>query len=285
MIPGRNGSSSRSRREAAGAGARGPFAAVRAVVANHSLRRVQLALVGSQTGTWMGALTLSVVAFEQGGLTGFGLVYGLRMLVPAIAAPFLGLLGDRLPRKRVMVTADLARVGLIGLAALATYTGGPEVVVYVLYALVSAAGTAFRPAQAALLPALRTTPEDLTAANAVATSIQSAAAFVGPALGGVLIAATQPAVAFAVTAATFAWSAAMLTGIREPARDLGSGRTTVRAVAGHLAEGVRALTGNRRCALLVGLIGVQSAVYGALLVYLTGLSFDVLHGGEKQYGS
>ena len=91
-------------------------------MANRSLRRVQLALIGSQTGTWMGALTLSVVAFEQGGLTGFGLVFGLRMLVPAIVAPFFGLLGDRLPRKRVMVTADLVRVGLIGLAALATYT-------------------------------------------------------------------------------------------------------------------------------------------------------------------
>ncbi len=262
------------------------FAALRAVAANKSLRRVELALVGSETGTWMGVLTVSVVSFNHGGLTGFGLVFGLRMVVPAIAAPFLGLLGDRLPRKRVMVGADLTRLTLVALAAVVTYGGGSPLVVYVLYALVSAAGTAFRPAQAALLPALATTPEELTAANAVATTIQSAASFVGPAIGGVLIAVTQPATAFLVAAATFGWSAAMLIGIREPARELlGQGeRTTVRSVAGHLADGVRALTENRRVALLVGLLCVQVVVYGALLVYMTGLSFDVLGGGEKQYG-
>jgi MFS family permease len=262
------------------------FAALRAVASNKSLRRVELALVGSETGTWMAALTLSVVAFKQGGLTGFGLVYGLRMLVPAVAAPFMGLLGDRLPRKRVMVAADLTRIALIGLASLVLYTGGPNIVVYVLFGFVSAAGTAFRPAQAALLPALATTPEDLTAANAMATTIQSAAFFIGPAIGGVLIAATSAATAFLVAAATFAWSATLLIGIREPPRErIGKGeRTTARAVVDQLADGVRALTENGRVALLTGLMAAQVAVYGALLVYLTGLSFDVLGGGEKQYG-
>ena len=53
----------------------------------------------------MAVVALSVVSYAQGGVTGFGLVFALRMLVPAVAAPFLGLLGDRLPRKRVMVAA------------------------------------------------------------------------------------------------------------------------------------------------------------------------------------
>jgi predicted MFS family arabinose efflux permease len=177
-------------------------------------------------------------------------------------------------------------VTLVALAAVVTYSGGPPLVVYVLYALVSAAGTAFRPAQAALLPALATTPEDLTAANAVATTIESAASFVGPAIGGILIAVTQPGTAFLVAAATFGWSAAMLIGIREPPRELaGQGeRMSVRSVGGHLADGVRALTEDRRVTLLVGLLSVQVVVYGALLVYMTGLSFNVLGGGEKQYG-
>ena len=155
-----------------------------------------------------------------------------------------------------------------------------------LFAVVSAAGTAFRPAQAALLPALAESPNELTAANAVATTIQSAAAFVGPALGGVLIAATQPATAFLVAAATFGWSAAMLIGIHEPRREQAgdAAKATTDAVATQLADGVRVLTGDRNILLLVGLIGAQVAVYGALLVYLVDLSFNVLHGGEKQYG-
>ena len=262
------------------------FAAVSAVAASPALRRVQLALIGSETGTWMAVIALSVVSYTQGGVTGFGLVFGLRMLVPAVAAPFLGLLGDRLPRKRVMVAADLSRMTLIGAAAIDLYLGGPRLIVYLLFAFVSAAGTAFRPAQAALLPALARSPDELTAANAVATTIQSAAAFVGPAIGGVLIATTQPATAFLVSAATFAWSGAMLIGIHEPRREHldDPARTTSGAIAAQLADGVRVLTGNRKILLLVGLIGAQVAVYGALLVYLVDLSFQVLHGGEKQYG-
>ena len=234
----------------------------------------------------MAVVALSVVSYAQGGVTGFGLVFALRMLVPALAAPFLGLLGDRLPRKRVMVAADLSRVSLIAIAAADIYLGGPLLVVYVLFAIVSAAGTAFRPAQAALLPALAQSPNELTAANAVATTIQSAASFVGPALGGVLIAATQPATAFLVAAATFGWSASMLIGIREPARErvAEAATATARVIGGQLADGLRVLTGNRKILLLVGLIAAQVAVYGTLLVYLVDLSFNVLHGGEKQYG-
>jgi MFS family permease len=262
------------------------YAAVAAMASNPGLRRVQLALAGSETGNWMAVVTLSVVSFAQGGVTAFGLVFALRMLVPALAAPFLGLLGDRLPRKRVMVAADLTRVTLITAAAAVVYLGGPRMVVYVLFGLVAAAGTAFRPAQAALLPALAESPDELTAANAVASTIQSAASFVGPALGGILVATTQPATAFLVAAATFGWSAALLAGVHEPprARAAGAPERTARAVFAQLGEGVRALTENRAVALLVGLIGAQVVVYGALLVYLVDLSFNAMHGGEKQYG-
>ena len=156
------------------------YAAVAAMASNPGLRRVQLALAGSETGDWMAVVTLSVVSFAQGGVTAFGLVFALRMLVPALAAPFLGLLVDRLPRKRVMVAADLTRVTLITAAAAVVYLGGPRMVVYVLFGLVAAAGTAFRPAQAALLPALAESPDELTAANAVASTIQSAFAKAKP---------------------------------------------------------------------------------------------------------
>lgn len=264
---------------------RGSFHAVGAVAANPALRRVQLALVGSETGNWMGTIALSIVSFKQAGLTGFGLVYGLRMALPALAAPFLGLLGDRLPRRRVMAGADLSRVLLVGSASAILYLGGSQIAVYVLFAFVTVAGTAFRPAQAALLPTLARSPDELTAANAVATTIQSAASFVGPAVGGILAAATQPATALAVAAGAFVWSAALLLGVREPPREPDGGSlASVRAIGAQLAGGVRVLVGERTVTLLVGLIAAQVVVYGALLVFLAGLSFNVLHGGDRQFG-
>jgi MFS family permease len=161
------------------------------------------------------------------------------MVAPAVAAPFMGLLGDRLPRRRVMVAADLSRVVLIALAAAIVYASGPLLLVYAILSVVSIAGTAFRPAQASLLPALARSPDELTACNAVSSTIQSATAFVGPAVGGVLVATTQPGTALLVSAAMFVWSALLIAGIgsrrasrprpRERVRSGGSVRSSPRA--------------------------------------------------------
>lgn len=74
--------------------------------------------------------------------------------------------------------------------------------------------TPFRPAQAALAPAVARTPGELTAANAVASTVESVGFFCGPALAGVLLAVTGVEVVFALTAATLLWSALFLLGIR-----------------------------------------------------------------------
>lgn len=269
-----------------GARLRDSFGAFGAVARSPGLRRVQLALVGSEIGSWIGTIAVSVISFERGGLTGFGVVFGLRMLAPTIAAPFMGLLGDRLSRKRVMVGADLSRVVLIGVAAVLAYADGSLAAILVLMGLVSVCGTAFRPAQAALLPALARTPDELTANNAVSVTIQSAATFVGPAIGGVLVAATAPGTGFIVSAAAFVWSALLIVGIHEPPREQSSdqGGRGVRNVLSQLGEGARALVGDRMVALLFGLIAAQVVVSGALFVFMAGIAFDVLHGGDRQLG-
>ena len=64
-------------------------------------------------------------------------------------------------------------------------------VVYVLSIAATIATTPFRSSQAALTPTLAQTPEELTAANAVASGIESVAVFAGPALAGVLLALTS----------------------------------------------------------------------------------------------
>jgi small-conductance mechanosensitive channel len=87
-----------------------------------------------------------------------------------------------------MVAADLVRVCAMGGAAAAFFAGAPAEVIYALAVVTALAGTAFPPAQAALLPALARSPEELTAANATTTTIESVAVFAGPALGGVLYA-------------------------------------------------------------------------------------------------
>src|SRR5919204_484576 len=104
-------------------------------------------------------------------------------------------------------------------------------VVYALAVVVSVASTAFRPAQAALVPGLARTPEELTAANVTATTIESVGIFAGPALGGLLLAASTSAVVFGVTAGAMVWSALLVVRISEPARE-----PTLGAFAGRLGR-------------------------------------------------
>ena len=70
----------------------------------------------------------------------------------------------------------------------------------------------FRPTQAALLPLLARSPQELTAANLVLTTIESVGIFVGPAIGGLLLAVTGTDTVFAVTGGVFLLAAAAARG-------------------------------------------------------------------------
>ena len=264
-----------------------PLVALRGVAASPDLRRIQLAYAGSEVGSWISIIALSVLSFDDGGLTGVGVVLGLRMLPPAIAAPFMGVLADRLPRRRVMIAADLVRVVLIGVAAAVLYADGPLLLVYALVSLVSIASTAFRPAQAAILPSLARTPDELTASNALSSTTESVMSFAGPALGGVLVAATDASTALVITALTFVWSAGLLLGVHEPERTASprGDEPEASGILGELAVGAQTLVSDRRVGLLVGLIGAQVLVSGAFIVLLTGLVFDVLGAGDQGLGA
>ena len=139
--------------------------AFREVFRNQALRRIELAWAGSIIGTWAYGIAVVVYAYEQGGATAVGVVGLARWIAAAIASPFAALLGDRYDRRLVMVCSDVARAALIGLAALAVYAHAPAALVYAIAGLVGVAATAFRPAEAALIPSLARTPEELTASQ------------------------------------------------------------------------------------------------------------------------
>ena len=139
--------------------------AFRAVFRNPDLRRIELALTGSVTGEWAYAIALAVYAFDRGGAAAVGIVGLIRFLPAAVSAPFAAVLGDRFRRGRVMVASDVLRALAMAAAAAATLGGAPAGVIYALAGSVSVVSTAFRPAQAALLPSLARTPEELTASN------------------------------------------------------------------------------------------------------------------------
>ena len=262
--------------------------AFREVVRNPNLRRLQLAWAGSNLGTWGYGVGLAVFAYSHGGAAAVGLVALLRWIPAAIAAPFMGVLGDRHSRRLVMVLSDLGRVVVIGLAALAIWLDMSPVVVYVLAAVGVVISTAFRPAQAAMIPSLVATPEELTASNVVSSSIESLGMFLGPAIGGVVLAVSGPAAVFVIASVTFLWSAAMISRIRPPevvsSEEEAPTAAEKESFLREATQGFGMVFRERNPRLLIGVFGAQTTIAGALVVLQVVIALELLDKGDAWVG-
>jgi MFS family permease len=156
------------------------------------------------------ALVILVVDLSDSASAVGGLL--VARLIPTLASPLVGVLADRLDRRAILVASDLARAVLI-LAAVFTRD---LVGLYVLVFLMGLARTFFNPTIRAAFPSV-VGEGDLTRANALISGTFSVSYAVGPALGGLLVAATSVNAAFVLDAATYLISAAFLYLIPLPA--------------------------------------------------------------------
>lgn len=257
---------------------------LRRVFRNPGLRRIDLAFAGSIIGDWAYAVAVSVYAYHRGGPTAVGVLAVARYSVQAVLAPFLSTLGDRYPRKRVMLGADLARAAMVAGATALVAGNGPAVAVYLLAVGTSALGTAFRPAQAALLPSLATSPGELTAANAAASSIESIGFFAGPALAALLLSVTTLQTVFALNAASYIWSAFLILGLRVESQPIVAERERANPIK-EAAAGIRTIRADRDLRLLAALLFGQTVVAGASMVFSVAIALRLLHLGNSGLGT
>ena len=130
---------------------------------------------------------------------------GIGMTIPTIA--FLlpaGVLSDRLDRRRLVLCSDVARAVVVGALAALVLAGALAFWhLVVLVALYGVGSAFFTPAFEALVPDI-VPPSELAAANALDQFVRPMMLrLIGPALGGVLVAALGTGAAFAVDAASF----------------------------------------------------------------------------------
>ena len=266
-----------------------------AVFRNQALRRIQLALLGSMVGDWAYATAVAVFAYGVGGAKAVGLYFTVRLALMAVAAPFVATMADRMPRKLVMIACDLVRFALVAAAAACLYLDTPSWPVFGLSGLASLVAAAFRPAQNAWMPALADSPEELTAANGAASTLESLSFFVGPALGAFLLMLTDVPTVFMLNAATFLWSALLVASIRPRPGALASealmsadgSEEEEHAPASIFREttaGLGAVVGDRDILMVVSLLCVQTVVAGASAVFSVVMAVDILDSGSKGVG-
>jgi hypothetical protein len=138
-----------------------------------------------------------------------------------------------------------------------------------------------------MLPSLASTPEELTAANVTFSSVESISLFVGPALGGLLLAVTSESVVFLVAAAGAAFAAFLVAGVRAeaPERPLQPQRElSTESFLAELSAGYRTIGSEPGLRVVAGLWAAHWLVAGAVHVLLVAAALELLDIGESGVG-
>ena len=236
------------------------------------------ATFASGLGNWLAVIALTVDVYDR---THSGWWVGELLVASILPAVFIGLLFgplvDRLSRKRLMIASDLGRLAVFAVLPFANSAGA-----IVVLAVVAGIGNAFfRPAVLAGLPNL-VGESQLSAGNALLQIIDWSTTALGPLLGGALVAASGPNLAYAVNAVSFAISAILVAFI--PGRLLQSERSIGRGRWSDLAEGFSTVSHSRALSCVIVVWSIVMVASGIVNVAEIFLAKEVFHSGDLGFG-
>ena len=254
-----------------------------ATARNPGLLRAQLAFGATWTAEAAFTVALAVVAFRDGGAEAVGIVAFARTAPSALLAPVGTALADRFRRDRVLVWSCLIRAAATGVAATVLAAGGPNLAVYALAVISTAAFRLFRPAHSALLPGLCNTPLELSSANVVRGLLDSLSTLVGPLTAALLLDLSSPAAVFVTAAVSALASGVLLLGLTYERPPRGRPQP-LRRIVHETVEGFQALARYRDAGLLIGLGLLQALTQGFLYVFVVVLALEQLGLGAPGVG-
>ena len=252
---------------------------VAAVLKNRGLRRALLAFSvfrPIESAQWIAVL---VYAYGEGGTREMGIAAVALLLPTALLAPFVSQIGDRMHRERALAFGYLAIGVAAGLTTAALMLSLPSSAVYVFAALATLSISMVRPTHLSILPELAETPAQLTAANALTSTLEGFAIFIGPLLAGMLIAVDGPELVFGVSAVMMLAVGLLVLAVHARTRMIEH-----HGAVGDALEGFRELRRRPGARLLLGFVAGQTVVIGALDVLTVVLAYGVLSMGPAGPG-
>lgn len=177
--------------------------------------RLWLGQCVSQAGDWFQLVALVSLLPARGTHVGpLAALFVVRFLGPLLFTPIAGVVADRLPRKAVMIVADVLRAGVV-LGYL--FAHGPEDIglITALCFTQEALGAFFETARGAAIPQV-VPAHKLYEANTLGSATWSAMLAFGAVLGGGAVAAFGREAAFFLNAGSFLLSGALVASVRIP---------------------------------------------------------------------
>jgi MFS family permease len=210
----------------------------------------------STAGDELARVALTVLVYQQTSSPLLSsLTFAIGHLPWLLGGPLLSAVADRLPRHRVLIAADAARAGLLGLMAI---PGTPLPVLLALLFLVSLCAPPFESARSALIADVLE-GDRYAVANSLTNITLQLAQVVGFLAAGALVVALSPSAALLIDGLTFALSAVWLAGGLQrrpaPTSESGEGR---RSLWQDMGDGLRLIARSPRLRAIMGVLWVAT---------------------------
>ncbi|MGA8905554.1 MAG: MFS transporter [Candidatus Bathyarchaeia archaeon] len=214
--------------------------------------------------TYLALPTIAIFALKAGAFD-IGVLNGLGYLAFPILGVFVGVMGDRWPRRPMMVLANIVQVIALGTIPIAFLL--QKLSLYHLFAVAAVMGVStvfFEVAYQSYLPTL-VDRENLVEGNSKLTTSESASQIAGPALAGFLIQLTGAAIAIAADALTTLFAALAIFSIKKTEHTYGS--KVDRNFAREVREGAEVIFHNpllRSLAATTTTLNLGSSIFSAV---------------------
>ncbi len=253
------------------------------VLRQRDFRRYYFGQMVSQLGSWMQSTAVMWLAYKLTNSTAATGTIGFLALAPYIViTPLAGALADRVSRKKLLMTVLGISVVLAGI--LATLTATHQITIYSLGLLAFLQGIMNGvevPTRHALFVQLIDDKADLPNAIALNSININGTRLIGPALGGLLIAAVGEAACFGLNSISYLAVLAQLVRIRP--REAAP-REHKESLLGDLAAGWRFGLSHPVIRPLVFLAGATSFCIAPYTVLMPAISVDTFHKGAELNG-
>jgi MFS family permease len=225
----------------------------RLVRTNRNFRRLWSAQIVSELGDWFYVLAIySLLLQFTGKAESVALALVFQVLPQTFVGPLSGVINDRTSRKRVMITADVARCVIVA-AMLLVRAKAMVWLVWPLLLFETLGAAFFEPARSSVIPNI-VEKDELTLANTLASTTWSFNLMIGTALGGVVGVLLGRDAVFILNALSFIGSALLIRAMRfdEPHLATAAPLTWRDAINySDIGEGIRYMRTNRRVRITV----------------------------------